>query len=203
MELTASIQENKVENKVDYKAILSPPGGLLIWILILLEVFTFTLSLFGLVYYRVQAPVVFAESSALLSTKLGGINTMVLLTSGFFMASAVHYFKKQKIRDGIGFTLATILTGSVFLVIKWLEYADKWNQGIGLDENMFYTFYWLLTGFHFIHVLVGLVILSVLLVQIVKKKNAYPTEDFEAGAAFWHMCDLIWLLLFPALYLVF
>lgn len=207
MELTATLEENKiehiVENKIDYKAIMSPPGGLLIWILILLEVFTFTIALMGLVYYRVQEPAVFAKSSALLNTKLGGLNTMVLLTSGFFMAAAVHYFKKQKTRDGIGFTLATIITGSAFLVIKWLEYADKWDQGIGLDENMFFTFYWLLTGFHFIHVVVGLIILSVLLVQISKKKNAYPMEDLEAGAAFWHMCDLIWLLLFPALYLVF
>ena len=199
MELTTSIQDNKI----DYKAIASPPGGLLLWILILLEVFTFGLSLAGLVYYRVQEPALFAESSALLNTQLGGINTIVLLTSGFFMASAVHYFKKQKISAGINFTLATILTGSAFLVIKWFEFADKLAMGLGVDENMFFTFYWLLTGFHFIHVIVGLVILAVLLVQITNKKKATKIEDIEAGAAFWHMCDLIWLLLFPALYLVF
>lgn len=199
MELTTRI----LENKADYRAIASPPGGLLLWILILLEVFTFGLSLAGLVYYRVQEPELFAQSSALLDPQLGGINTIVLLSSGFFMASAVHYFKKQKVSTGIYFMLATIVSGSAFLVIKWAEYAEKLTMGLGMDENMFFTFYWLLTGFHFIHVIVGLVILAVLLVQITNKQKATKIEDIEAGGAFWHMCDLIWLLLFPALYLVF
>jgi nitric oxide reductase NorE protein len=199
MELTAGIQKTRI----DYKSLMSPPGGLLIWILILLEVFTFGLSLVGLMYYRVQEPVLFAESSAMLNTTLGGINTIVLLTSGFFMAAAVHSFKEQKISTGTKFTLATIVTGLAFLVIKWQEYGDKLEKGLGLDENMFFTFYWLLTGFHFIHVLVGLVILTLLLVQIRNRQKVTKLEDIEAGAAFWHMCDLIWLLLFPALYLVF
>jgi nitric oxide reductase NorE protein len=199
MELTAGIQKTRI----DYKSLMSPPGGVLIWILILLEVFTFGLSLVGLMYYRVQEPVLFAESSAMLNTTLGGINTIVLLTSGFFMAAAVHSFKEQKISTGTKFTLATIVTGLAFLVIKWQEYGDKLEKGLGLDENMFFTFYWLLTGFHFIHVLVGLVILTLLLVQIRNRQKVTKLEDIEAGAAFWHMCDLIWLLLFPALYLVF
>ena len=199
MEQTARIQENKT----DYKAISSPLGGLLLWILILLEVFTFGLSLIGLVYYRIQEPALFAQSSAALNARLGGINTIVLLTSGFFMASAVHYFKMQKIRNGIHFILATILSGSVFIVIKWFEYEEKLNMGLGVEENMFFTFYWLLTGFHLIHVIVGLVILAVLLVQIINKQKVTKIEDIEAGAAFWHMCDLIWLLIFPVLYLVF
>jgi nitric oxide reductase NorE protein len=199
MELTAGIQKTRI----DYKSLMSPPGGVLIWILILLEVFTFGLSLVGLMYYRVQEPMLFAESSAMLNTTLGGINTIVLLTSGFFMAAAVHSFKEQKISTGTKFTLATIVTGLAFLVIKWQEYGDKLEKGLGLDENMFFTFYWLLTGFHFIHVLVGLVILTLLLVQIRNRQKVTKLEDIEAGAAFWHMCDLIWLLLFPALYLVF
>ncbi len=188
---------------INYKAVATPPGGLLIWILILLEVFTFGLSLVGLVYYRVQEPELFAKSSALLNTTLGGINTMVLLTSGFFMASAVYYFKRNHIQGGINYMLATMLTGTAFIVIKWFEYADKISLGIGLDENMFFTFYWLLTGFHLIHVIVGLVILGILLVPVLRNRNQVAIEDIEAGAAFWHMCDLIWLLLFPALYLVF
>jgi nitric oxide reductase NorE protein len=72
-----------------------------------------------------------------------------------------------------------------------------------MEENMFFTFYWLLTGFHFIHVVVGLVILVFLLVRITDRRKTTKIEDIEAGGAFWHMCDLIWLLLFPTLYLVF
>ncbi|WMN12507.1 cytochrome c oxidase subunit 3 [Marivirga salinae] len=199
MELTSGIQQNKM----DYKAIASPPGGILLWILILLEVFTFGLALAGLMYYRFQEPELFAQSTAVLNKTLGGINTIVLLTSGFFMALAVHYFKKENVKNGIYSMLATILVGSAFLVIKWFEYEEKLNVGLGLDENMFFTFYWLLTGFHFIHVIVGLVILTIIIVKITNKQKAIKIEDIEAGGAFWHMCDLIWLLIFPALYLVF
>jgi nitric oxide reductase NorE protein len=199
MELTSRIQQNEI----NYKAISSPPGGILLWILILLEVFTFGLALAGLIYYRFQEPELFAQSTAVLNKTLGSINTIVLLSSGFFMAVAVHYFKKQNVKNGIYSMFATILIGSSFLVIKWFEYEEKLEVGLGLDENMFFTFYWLLTGFHFIHVIVGLVILSLILLKITNKQKPYKIEDIEAGGAFWHMCDLIWLLIFPALYLVF
>ncbi|WP_296619336.1 cytochrome c oxidase subunit 3 [Marivirga sp.] len=199
MGITSRIQQNEI----NYKAISSPPGGILLWILILLEVFTFGLALAGLIYYRFQEPELFAQSTAVLNKTLGSINTIVLLTSGFFMAAAVHYFKKENVRNGIYSMLATILIGSAFLVIKWFEYEEKLNVGLGLDENMFFTFYWLLTGFHFIHVIVGLVILTLILLKITNKKNPVKIVDIEAGGAFWHMCDLIWLLLFPALYLIF
>lgn len=199
MELTTRIQQNKM----NYKAISSPPGGILLWILILLELFTFGLALAGLMYYRFQEPDLFAQSTAVLNKTLGGINTIVLLTSGFFMAAAVHFFKKENIKNGIYSMLATILIGSAFLFIKWFEYEEKLNVGLGVEENMFFTFYWLLTGFHFIHVIVGLVILTLILVKITNNKKAIKIEDIESGGAFWHMCDLIWLLIFPALYLVF
>jgi nitric oxide reductase NorE protein len=199
MELTTRIQQNTI----DHKAITSPPGGLLIWILILLEVFTFGLALSGLIYYRLQEPELFAQSTAFLNTTLGGINTVVLLTSGFCIASAVHYFKKGNLSNGINSMLGTVLMGCTFLAIKWYEYGEKLDMGLGMEENMFFTFYWLLTGFHFIHVVVGLVILVFLLVRITDRRKTTKIEDIEAGGAFWHMCDLIWLLLFPTLYLVF
>ncbi|WP_340152704.1 cytochrome c oxidase subunit 3 [uncultured Marivirga sp.] len=198
MELTTGTQQNTVH----YKNISSPPGGLLLWILILLEVFTFGLALAGLVYYRTEDPVLFAQSTAALNTVLGGTNTIILLTSGFFMAASVHYFKKQNTKTGVNFMLATIITGCAFIVVKWYEYSEKIEMGLGLEENLFFTFYWLLTGFHLIHVVVGLVILVLILLRI-NNKGHIIIEDTKAGAAFWHMCDLIWLLLFPALYLVF
>ena len=68
---------------------------------------------------------------------------------------------------------------------------------------MFYTFYWLLTGFHVIHVIIGMVILAWTNYGMIKKKSDTAIEDVEGCAAFWHMCDLIWLLLFPTLYLIF
>ena len=92
----------------------------------------------------------------------------------------------------------TILGGLLFLALKTIEYYFKIEAGLTLDHNTFFTFYWLLTGFHVIHVLVGIVILGYFYFSL---KNQ-EIEDIEAGAAFWHMCDLIWLLLFPVIYLI-
>ncbi len=91
--------------------------------------------------------------------------------------------------------------GVLFLILKSLEYSEKIEKGFVLGYDTFFNFYWLLTGFHVIHVIVGLVILFIL--HFSMKKPNVLVEDFEASATFWHMCDLIWLLLFPILYLVF
>ncbi len=93
--------------------------------------------------------------------------------------------------------------GLLFLCIKGYEYFEKTAHGLTIDYDSFFTFYWLLTGFHFIHVLVALIILLFLARGI--RKGRYSKDDYldvESGAAFWHMCDLIWLLLFPVLYLM-
>ena len=70
-----------------------------------------------------------------------------------------------------------------------------------LDTNTFFSFYWMLTGFHIIHVIIGLVLLFITERNI--KNNKSKLEDVEASATFWHMCDIIWLLLFPIIYLIF
>ena len=93
-----------------------------------------------------------------------------------------------------------MLGGFLFLVLKCFEYTQKLEAGLGANYNLFFTFYWSLTLFHVIHVLVGLVILLFMLFGL---KKSTKLEDFEASAAFWHMCDLIWLLLFPVIYLIF
>jgi len=84
-----------------------------------------------------------------------------------------------------------------------VEYQQKIEHGLVLGYDTFFNFYWLLTGFHVIHVLVGMVILISIYFGLKNEKKTMKLEDIEAGAAFWHMCDLIWLLLFPVLYLIF
>ena len=102
----------------------------------------------------------------------------------------------------LSFLKITILGGLLFVLLKGIEYYLKINAGYTLGFNSFYTFYWLLTGFHVIHVIVGLVILFFMLIGFNRSKSENNIEDVEAGATFWHMCDLIWLLLFPTLYLI-
>jgi nitric oxide reductase NorE protein len=188
---------------VDYKDIASPPGGVLIWIVIFLEVITFGLGLMGLAYYGRLEPSLFHESRLQLNITLGSVNTVILLTSGYFMARAVQSFKMGNLARTNLFFRLTLLGGLLFTLIKAFEYYAKIEAGLGMDANMFFTSYWLLTGFHLVHVLVGMVILGWIQFKMNRPASDINADDVEAGAAFWHMCDLIWLLLFPALYLIF
>jgi len=184
--------------KIDHKNIYYPPGGILIWIIIILELITFSAALIALVYMSKEDPELYHRSRLMLNSTFGAVNTVFLLTSGFFMATTVNHFKKQDLTKASFYLKLTILGGLLFLVLKTIEYHYKIEAGLTLDHNTFFTFYWLLTGFHVIHVLVGVVILGYFYFSI---KNQ-ELEDIEAGAAFWHMCDLIWLLLFPVIYLI-
>ncbi len=197
--------DTKIENSIsiDYQNIYYPPGGILIWILILLELLTFGIALTVLVIQSKNEPDLFHTMSDKLNTLFGSMNTIVLLTSGFFMAKSVHFFKDKNYVSTKKFLIWTVLLGLVFVGIKSIEYTHKINEGITLGSNTFMNYYWLLTGFHMIHVLVGLVILSLMYHSISQKPEQTDVLDFEASASFWHLCDLIWLLLFPILYLIF
>lgn len=188
---------------VSTKNLYYPPGGILLWIVIFLELFTFGMALIAMAYYSKDEPEVFHNSRLLLNTTFGAVNTVFLLTSGFFMAKSVESFKENKINKAILFLKWTMLGGLLFLVLKSVEYYFKIDGGYTINYNTFFSFYWMLTLFHVIHVIVGLVILMSIYVGLKKKKITTSVEDFEASAAFWHMCDLIWLLLFPLIYLIF
>jgi nitric oxide reductase NorE protein len=186
---------------IDYKNIYYPPGGILIWILIFLELITFSIALIILVASSKENTTAFYQSASQLNATFGAINTFFLLTSGFFMATAAKLFKKKQINKSSFYLKLTMLFGLLFIILKFVEYYQKVQHGFVLGYDTFFNFYWLLTGFHVIHVLVGLVIL--LLLNFSLKKSKIEIEDFEASATFWHMCDLIWLLLFPVMYLIF
>ena len=186
--------------EINYKNIYYPPGGILMWILIFLELITFGAALIVLVINSKDDPEIFHQSRLTLNASFGAINTVFLLTSGFFMATTVHQFKINNLQKASFYLNLTMLGGLLFLILKALEYYLKIDAGYTIGYNTFYTFYWLLTGFHVIHVIVGLVIL--LFMQSGINKSKALIEDVEASAAFWHMCDLIWLLLFPVIYLI-
>lgn len=185
------------------KNIFYPPGGLLIWIVIYLELITFGMAILALAYYGSQERELFHQSSMHLNKIIATVNTLLLLTSGFFVAKSIVAFKQKMQSKTIQFLNISLLCGLGFLILKAFEYYEKIDAGFTMDYNSFFTYYWLLTGFHWIHVLVGIVILWFIKRSVIIKKGENSFEDFEAGAAFWHMCDLIWLLLFPVLYLVF
>lgn len=154
MELTSRIQGQKV----DYKVVSPISGKLLFQVLITIEIFSFVLFSSALIYYRIQEPEFFAQSAIALITALGGINAIILFSSALFMFSALYYFKKQQVGKGINYLLITLFIGSSFLIIKWFDINESLNVAAGLEEQLFFLFYWFLAGFHFLHVVVGLII---------------------------------------------
>lgn len=173
------------------------------WIIIYLELITFSIALLAMVYYNSQEPTEFHDSRLLLNSTYGMLNTIFLLTSGFFMIVSVNELKAKKKQKARKYLMFTMLLGVLFLILKSVEYYDKIEAGLGMGYNTFFSFYWMLTLFHVIHVIVGLVILASVYYGIGKENSSTKLEDVEASAAFWHMCDLIWLLLFPIIYLIF
>ena len=189
--------------QINSKNIWYPPGGILIWIIIFLELVTFGAALIAMAHYSNQEIELFHNSSLKLNTTYGMVNTLLLLTSGFFMAVSVTELKKGNKVQFKKLLLLTMFFGCLFLGLKSFEYAEKLNEGITVGYNTFFTFYWMLTLFHVIHVVVGLVILVSVYFGVIKEKSNTSIEDVEASAAFWHMCDLIWMMLFPVIYLLF
>ncbi|HFA49964.1 MAG TPA: nitric oxide reductase [Bacteroidetes bacterium] len=190
-------------NSTNYKQFLYPPGGILIWIIIIVETITFGAGIIAFAWQRNLAAEMFDTSQQTLNVTIGFINTLFLLTSGFFVAEAIRYLKLDNMPKSRNLMRVAMLFGFAFLFLKGFEYYGKLEHGLDLTHNTFFTFYWLLTGFHFLHVSVGLVILGALSANIRQEKyNGNNYLDVETGAAFWHMCDMIWLLLFPVLYLL-
>lgn len=185
------------------REVFDPPGGILVWILIFLEMLTFGLALVFMASASRGEAALFHQSRGQLSAIAGTANTLVLLSSGYFMATALQLYRMKQWGRSSQHLLAAMLLGLLFIGIKGWEYSGKLEEGLTLDSNTFFTFYWMLTGFHFIHVVIGLVIIGALRRTVFSAESDTHTEFFEAGAAFWHLCDLIWLMIFPALYLFF
>jgi len=188
---------------IDHRNIFYPPGGILMWIIIFLELITFGIALIAMVVTGTSDQEMFHASRLELNATIGTINTLFLITSGFLMARSVHYLKLNEKVKSLRFLKLTMLGGLLFLILKSVEYYFKLDAGFTVGYNTFFTYYWMLTLFHVIHVIVGLVILLSVFVGLKKETSTTTIEDVEASAAFWHMCDLIWLLLFPIIYLLF
>ncbi|TWA75715.1 nitric oxide reductase NorE protein [Azospirillum brasilense] len=177
----------------DWGPLSSLPGNPMMWILILGELAAFGAMFIAFAVTRALDPATFDASQAQLDRLLGGVNTMVLVTSGWLVAVAVR--RRALGRSHRVAMLGAMALGGVFLAIKAVEYGDKIGRDLTLETNSFFQLYYLLTGFHAMHVAAGIVILG-----IVTWWDSL--ENLETGAAFWHMVDLIWVLLYPIVYLL-
>lgn len=179
----------------DWGPLSELPGNPIMWVLVISELVAFGAFLLSFGVARVFHPDLFAAGQAMLDLRLGGLNTLILVTSGWLAAKAVQQAAEGRPGDARPWLAGAGGLGLAFLVVKGVEYADKAKQGIGIDTDTFWTLFYLITGFHAVHVVMGVVILA-----IVGWRNSQ--ENLETGTAFWHMVDLVWLIIFPILYLV-
>ncbi len=171
------------------------PGELLMWVLIVSELLVFGAGLAAFLSVRITDPAGFAEAQDHLHRTGAALNTVVLVTSGFLAARALHLRQAGRRAIARWHLVGAMLLGTVFLWIKGIEYADKAAQGISVETHPFFMFYYLLTGFHAAHVIAGILILGLVAIWD-------DAHTIEVGAAFWHMVDLVWVLLFPVIYLL-
>ncbi|MHC8401029.1 cytochrome c oxidase subunit 3 family protein [Pseudomonas sp. MDT1-17] len=179
------------------------PGDLAMWFFILAELSVFAILILAFAVTQVLKPQMFSESRLLLNTSTGLAMTLSLLTAGLFAALAQEQVRRSRPRHGAVFLLMALLVASVYVVLKLTEYRHLLASGLGMEHNTFFTLYWILTGFHFLHVLLGMVILGWLAERCRRGLyDANKRSGFESGVLYWHMVDLIWVMLFPLVYVL-
>lgn len=179
------------------------PGDFAIWIFIFAELLVFGVLFAAYAFARSAHVELFNASQLTLNRTYGFANTLMLLTSSYFVARAT-----RSIRAGHGMACANWLTaalglGGMFLVLKLVEFHQDFAQGINLSTNLFYMFYLALTFFHFMHVVMGMVILGVVTYKAYAGRySAANHTGVETGGSYWHMVDLVWIILFALVYVI-
>lgn len=187
----------------DTPAVPRLSGDLVIWLLILAELLTFGIFFMAYAFMRVGQVSLFNASQATLDLRVGCINTLLLITSSWAVARSVQSVRRDRSYTGANWLAVALLCGGTFLILKTLEYINKIQAGIDVSSNDFYLLYFMLTGFHYLHVIVGMVMLSLL--WFFTRRGQYGRDNchaLETGAAFWHLVDLLWIILFPLVYVM-
>ena len=185
------------------------------WVFIAQEILFFGGLFMMYTVYRAVYPQGFAEASHHLDWKLGAFNTAVLIGSSLTMAMAVHAAAVGRRKPTVVYLLLTIALGSVFLGIKVFEYADKFEHHLvpgpafqfpganAAPAEIFYSLYFAMTGLHALHMVIGIPIIAV--VGWLAWRGRYGPEyhtPVEITGLYWHFVDIVWIFLFPLLYLI-
>ena len=178
-------------------------GDLAMWLIILAELLTFGILFLCYAFARSQNVALFNASQLTLDLNSGAINTVLLITGSWCVVRAVKAVRRNASAPGVRWLLAALLCGVGFVSLKVIEFSAKLDAGIDLSTNTFYMFYILLTAFHFLHVIAAMIFLVILWFKT--RQGAYGRHEhhaLETGAAFWHMVDLLWIVLFPLIYVM-
>ena len=178
-------------------------GDGVVWLLVLIELLTFGLLFVSFAFARWHQPEVFAQGQGQLSLSTGALNTLLLVAASWCAARAVLAFRGDRSAAASRWLLGALLGALGFLVVKSQEFAGKIAAGFDWADDSFTILYTLLTGFHFLHVLVGAILFALLAWKA--RQGAYGPGRLngpESGAVFWHMVDLLWMILFPLVYVI-
>jgi nitric oxide reductase NorE protein len=171
------------------------------WAFVLFEALVFTSYFTVYVVRRTQSPDLFLQSQAHLDLRVGVFNTLVLLVSSWAVARCVQEAREGSYRTALNNAYLTMLFGLVFLVSKMLEWATEIEQGFTFTSDEFFSFYYFLTAIHFLHLLIGFVVLGVAVYQITSPARR-SQELIETCATYWHTIDFLWVLIFALLYVM-
>ena len=185
------------------------------WLFLATEILLFGGLFTAYSTYRFLYSDAFGEGSRALNTSLGALNTVVLITSSLSVALAHHWAHHRRGKAAAVSLLVTLLLAGAFLVVKSFEWTHDFHEGLlpgrhftsheitATGGPMFFTLYFLMTGLHGLHVVIGMVVLAVLMVQCWMGKYDHGwVTPVELGGMYWHLVDLIWIFLFPLLYLI-
>lgn len=179
------------------------PGEHGAWVFIFGDMIIFAFFFVTYVWYRAQAVESYDRSQLLLDQRFGLLNTVLLLTSSWFVATAVRVYREGRADLCRRLLVAALALGIGFMISKGFEWNNKFADGITVLTNEFFMFYYMFTGIHLLHVIIGTGVLAYLSVHI--RNETVPGESLsvlESGGAFWHLVDLLWVVLFALLYLM-
>jgi nitric oxide reductase NorE protein len=179
------------------------PGESGTWVFLFGDMLVFGAFFATFMFERAKAPDVFDMARRTLHLEVGLANTLVLLTSSLFVVVALGALRSGARHIARLIVTAAMACGGVFIALKVFEYHSLVTDGHGVGANHFYLYYFILTGVHLLHVCVGLAVLTFLLTQTRRHElSDNRMAVIEGGACFWHLVDLLWIVLFPLLYLV-
>jgi cytochrome c oxidase subunit 3 len=187
------------------------------WLFLVTEIMLFGGLFVAYIIFRNLYPEMYHEAAHHLDKVMGAINTVVLLTSSLTMALAIGWVQRNDAKKATRYLVITLLCAATFLVVKYFEYKHKFHDGLlpgahfdaaksGIQHpkaDLFFSLYFMMTGLHGFHVLVGMILIAWMIVRV--RRNEFSDKFYfpvECTGLYWHLVDLIWIYLFPLLYLI-
>jgi cytochrome c oxidase subunit 3 len=191
------------------------------WVFLITEILLFSGMFVAYAVFRQWNPEAFVAASSTLDQLWGTINTVVLLTSSLTVALAIHSIKQDKVKACVYYLLSTLGLAGIFMVIKYIEYTAKFEHGIypgaAFDPHgvhyehlagmaaapQFFSIYFVMTGIHGAHVIIGMLVIAA--IAVMAWRGSFSSEWYtpvELTGLYWHLVDIVWIFLFPLMYLI-